>query len=277
MSDPYWQGSRLPALLIALFLLILFSVAFGFGRGIIDSLSDWVDGLQVWKSPVWLKLKVPIIILVVVGSLVVLLAYLRYEGQKEQQAVQKHAEGRGWSFSRWDETQEIRDKVETIFRDFQFDDPYWIRIVEAGQRHIFLFNCSYKHRKASGRSQSSNKIACLIQSERFRPTGIPVTIGIREWRGKMLSLMRWDEVAMENPLFAEKFLVLSEDPAMAREIVNESMQAMLLEHIGKPEYTPASITIGPGGAVVMTEQDLKHERLPDLIDLARRTETTAEE
>ena len=93
----------------------------------------------------------------------------------------------------------------------------------------------------------------------------------------MLSLMRWDEVAMENPLFAEKFLVLSEDPAMAREIVNESMQAMLLEHIGKPEYTPASITIGPGGAVVMTEQDLKHERLPDLIDLARRTETTAKE
>ena len=277
MSDPYWQGSRLPALLIALFLLLLFLVAFGFGRGIIDFLSDWVGGLQVWKSPIWLKHKVLIIILVIIGSLVVLFAYLRYEGQKEQQVVQKYAEGQGWSFSHRDETQEIKARVEKIFRDFQFDDPYWIRIVETGQRNIFLFNCSYKHRKASARSHNSNKIACLIQSERFRPTGIPVTICIQEWGGIMLSLMRWDEVAMENPLFAEKFLVLSEDPAMAREIVNESMQSMLLDYVRRPDYTPASITIGPGGAVVMTQQDLKHERLQDLIDLARLIETTAKE
>jgi len=64
---------------------------------------------------------------------------------------------------------------------------------------------------------------------------------------------------------------------MAREIVNESMQSMLLDYVRRPDYTPASITIGPGGAVVMTQQDLKHERLQDLIDLARRIETTAKE
>ena len=277
MSDPYWQGSRLPALLIALFLLLMFLVAFGFGRGIIDSLYGWASGLHVWKSPIWRQWKVLIIILVVVGCLVLLLAYLRHDGQKEQQAVQKHAESQGWRFSRWDETQGIKPRLETIFRDFKFDNPYWIRIVETGQKNIVLFNCSYKHREASGRSHSSHKGACLIQSERFRPTGAPVTIGIQEWRGNMLSLIRWDEVAMENPLFAEKFLVLSEDPAMAREIVNDSMQATLLEYLGKPEYTPASITIGPGGAVVMTEQNLKYERLPDLIDLARRIERTIRE
>lgn len=93
----------------------------------------------------------------------------------------------------------------------------------------------------------------------------------------MLSLMTWDEIAMENTLFAEKYLVMSEDPAMAREIVNESVQSILLDYIGKPGYTPASIIIGPGGAVGMTQKDLKHERLQDLIDLARRVETTAKE
>jgi len=93
----------------------------------------------------------------------------------------------------------------------------------------------------------------------------------------MLSLIRWNEVAMENPLFAEKFLVLSEDSIMAREIVNEAIQLMLLDYVGKHDYTPASITIGPGGAVVMTQQDLKYERLQDLIDLARRIETTVKE
>ena len=277
MSDPYWQGIRGPALLIALFLLLLFLVAFGFGRGMIDFLYDRVGGLQVWKSPIWLRLKVPIIILVVIGSLVVLFAYLRYEGQKEQQAVREYAEGQGWRFSRRDETGEIKGRGEKIFRDFQFDNPYWIRIVETGPRNIFLFNCSYKHRKASATYRNTNKIACLIESGRFRSTGVPVTIGIREWRGDMLSLITWDEVAMGNPLFAEKFLVLSEGPAMAREIVNESMQSLLLEYVRKPYYTPASMTIGPGGAVVMTQQDLKYERLQDLIDLARRIEKTVGE
>ena len=165
MSDLYWQGSRLPGLLIALFLLLFFLVAFGFGRGIIDFLSDWVGRLRVWKSPIWLKLKVPIIILVVVGSLVILFAYLRYEGQKEQQAVQKYAEGQGWNFSRWDETKDIKTRIEKIFRDFQFDDLYWIRTVETGQRNIFLFNCSYKHRKASARSHNSNKIGKISSTK----------------------------------------------------------------------------------------------------------------
>lgn len=277
MNDPYWQSIRGPALFIALFLLLLLLVAFGFGRGIIDFLYDWVGGLQVWKSPIWLKLKVPIVILIVICSLVILLAYLRYDGQKELQAVQKYAEGHGWSFSRRDETREIKARVEKIFRDFQFDDPYWIRIVETGQRNILLFNCSYKHREASAKFRSSNKVACLIESERFHPDGPPVTIGIKEWRGDMLSLITWDEVDMGNSVFAENFLVLSEDPAMAREIVNESMQSMLLEYVRKPYYTPASITIGPGGVVVMTQQDLKHERLQDLIDLVRQIETTVKE
>lgn len=277
MSDPYWQGIRGPALLIALFLLLLFLVAFGFGRGIIDFLYDWANGLQIWKSPIWLKLKVPIIILVVIAFLLVLFAYLRYEGQKELQAVQRYSEAKGWSFSHRDETQEIKIRVEKIFRDFEFDDPYWIRTVETGKRNIFLFNCSYKHREASAKFRSSNKIACLIQSERFPPTGIPVTIGIKEWRGDMLSLMCWAEVPMENSLFAEKFLVLSEDPAMASETVNESIQSMLLDYVRRPDYTPASITIGPGGTVVMTQEDLRYERLQDLIDLACRIEPTAKE
>jgi hypothetical protein len=276
MTDPYWQGSRLPALLIALFLLVMFLVAFGFGQGIIDSLYDWASGLQVWKSSIGRKWKVLVIVLVVVASLGALFAYLRYDGRKEQQAARSYAESQGWSYSPWNDTYGIKSAVEKIFRDFKFDDPHSIMIVETGQTSVFLCDCSYVYRESASR-RNSNKIACLVRSERFRPSAVPLTILIQEWRNIGFSLMRWDEVAMENPAFAEKFLVLSKDPVLAREIVNESMQSMLIEYVGRNDYTPVSITIGPGGAVVMTEQNLKRERLADLVDLARRIERNVKE
>jgi len=73
-------------------------------------------------------------------------------------------------------------------------------------------------------------------------------------------------------LFAQKFLVLSKYPVMAKEIVNKSIQSIMLDYSEKPLYNPVCISIGPGGAVVLTGRTLEHERLQDLIDLAHRIE-----
>jgi len=72
-------------------------------------------------------------------------------------------------------------------------------------------------------------------------------------------------------LFAQKFLVLSKYPAMAKEIVNKSIQSIMLDHSGKPLYNPVCFS-SSGGTVVLTERTLQSERLQDLIDLARRIE-----
>jgi hypothetical protein len=202
-------------------------------------------------------------------------AYLRYDSRKDQQAALSYAQSQGWEFSAWDDTHGIKTAVEKIFRDFKFDSPHYMRIVETGQRTVSLFNCSFIY-KESARRWNTKKIACLIQSERFQSIASPLTILIQEWRNLGFELMRWPEVPIENPVFGKKFLVVSDNPAMAKKIVNESMQSMLIEYVGKTDYTPVSITIGTGGVVVMTEQNVKQERLRDLIDLAHQIERAAE-
>jgi len=99
-----------------------------------------------------------------------------------------------------------------------------------------------------------------------------VEITTRDWTEAMIS----DKVDMGQSPFAQKFLVLSRDPAAAKEIINQSIQSILLEHAQNPLCNPVSITIGPGGAVVLTGSTLEHERLQNLIDLARRIESAVE-
>ena len=84
--------------------------------------------------------------------------------------------------------------------------------------------------------------------------------------------MQSDTVDMGESLFARKFLVLSKNPAPAKEIVNDLIQAVMLNHLENPLLNPVSVYIGPGGIVVLTGHTVEHERLQELIDLARRIE-----
>jgi hypothetical protein len=81
---------------------------------------------------------------------------------------------------------------------------------------------------------------------------------------------------MGSSPFAEDFLILSKDPVSAQIIVNESVKSVLLEHLQSELYNPVSVTIGPGGAVVMTGRTSEPERLHDLIKLALRIEAAME-
>ena len=85
--------------------------------------------------------------------------------------------------------------------------------------------------------------------------------------------MQSDKVEMGDSPFARKFLVLSKDPGSAKRIVNESIQAIILEHMRNPVSNRDSVIIGPGGAVVLTGRTAEHERLQDLVELARKLES----
>ncbi len=146
---------------------------------------------------------------------------------------------------------------------------YNIRTIETGQRSMYLFNCTYNYTEDSGRKSSSYGVACLIQSERFSPEIVAVDIVGRDWTEVMIS----DKVDMGQSPFAEKFLVLSKDPAAAKAAVSEAVQAIMIEHLKNPLDNPVRLTIGPGGAVVLTGRTDEPERLQDIIDLARRIES----
>lgn len=264
MSDSgYWTGLLITVLVIGVAFFCLF-----LGASIFVFVYDRISVFELWNSPVWIKLKVPLIIIAVIAFLAGVIAVARYQEQKELQAAQEYAQAQGWGFSRND-NQGLLARAEAILRSLKKMYIYNIRTIETGQRSMYLFNCTYNYTEDSGRKSSSYGVACLIQSERFSPEIVAVDIVGRDWTEVMIS----DKVDMGQSPFAEKFLVLSKDPAAAKAAVSEAVQAIMIEHLKNPLDNPVRLTIGPGGAVVLTGRTDEPERLQDIIDLARRIES----
>ncbi len=266
MSDSqYWTSLWVIILFIFLFYLIAV-----FGQAVFAFLYNRISTFEIWNSPVWLKIKVPLIVLCVIGFLATLIVFIHYERRKELQTARKYAYDQGWSFSQ-SFTQELKTKVEKILWDIEDFDFYYISTIETGKRNLYLFDCSYLYRKSVD-TDVVYGTACLIESNRFHPKDGSVNIGRRDWT----EVMQSDKIDMDKSLFARKFLVLSKDSVSAKEIVNSSIQAVMLNHLEKPLINPVSVYIGPGGAVVLTARTLEHERLQDIIDLAMRIEAVVE-
>ena len=252
-------------------IIILFYLILVFGQAILAFLYDRISVFEIWNSQVWLKIKIPLIIFCVIGFLTALMAYIHYERRKEMRAAVEYAQEQGWSFSKND-MQGLKPRVAGMFWDLKDFDLYYIRTVETGKLNLYLFDCSYLYLKELDASNFSYGTACLIESNRFNTGGVFVEIGRRDWG----EVMQSDKVDMGESLFARKFLVISKNPAPAKEIVNYSIQAVMLNHLEDPLINPVRVYIGPGSAVVLTGGTSEHERLQDLIDLARRIEAVAE-
>ena len=263
-DSEYWTSLWVLGLIIFFCLFCLY-----LGAAVLGFFADRISTYEIWKSPSWLKLKIPFIVLGVIGFIAAAITFSSYQEQKELKGAQDHAQAQGWGFSR--EAEEgFKVKVAAILSDLKFD-LYYIRTVETGQRDLYLFDCSYNNREASARSNhNSYGTASLVLSKRFRDVVAPLEIITRDWT----EIMQSDKVEIGETPFARKFLVLSKDPGSAKRIINESIQAIFLENISNPRYYPTSVTIGPGGAVVLTGRTAEPERLQDLLEFARKLEST---
>lgn len=262
----YWTSLWVLGLFIALSLAF-----FPLLGSLIAFLYDRMSTYEIWNSPVWLKLKVPLIVVGVICFVAAAIAFSRHQEQREMKTAQDYARAQGWRFSRAAE-EGFTARVAEILSDLKLD-LYNIRTVETGWRRLYLFDCTYINRNASSRSShDSYGTACLALSKRFQDDIVPVEIVTRDWT----EVMQSDKVKMDESPFTRKFLVLSKDPDSAKRIVNESVQAILLEHGSNPRSYPASITFGPGGAVVLTGRTAEHERLQDIVELARRLESAVQ-
>jgi hypothetical protein len=94
--------------------------------------------------------------------------------------------------------------------------------VETGPRSLHVFDCSYKYERDSANRRPSSGTACMIQSSRFRSEASPVTIIERDWTEVMIP----DKVDMGDSPFARKLLVLSKNPAAAKETVRQGMMSI---------------------------------------------------
>lgn len=262
-DSQYWTSLWVLGLVIVFCLFCLY-----LGSSIFAFLSERISTFAIWNSPIWLRLKTPLIVLSVIGFLAAAIAFSRYQGQRELKVAQHYAQAQGWGFSR-DAAESFKAEVAEILSDFKFN-LYYIRTVETGWRNLYLFDCAYNSRDASARKNYDYGTACVVLSNRFRDAIVPVEIFTRDWT----EVMQSDKVEMGDSPFARKYLVLSKDPASAKKIVNESIQAILLEYMSNSHYTPTSVIIGPGGAVVLTGRTAEPERLQGLLELARKLEST---
>jgi len=235
---------------------------------IIVFFSDRIITFEIWNSPIWLKLKIPVIILCFIGVLAAAIVSSRHKEQREMKVAQDYAQAQGWGFSR-DAADSFKAEVEKILSGFTFN-PYNIRTVETGWRNLYLFDCSYNSRESSGRKHPDYGTACLVLSNRFRDAVVPVEIFMRDWT----EVMESDKVDMGESPFAQKFVVQSKDSRLAKRIVTESIKEILLKQMSKPDSILPLVIIGPGGVVLLTGRTAEPGQLAGLLELARKLDST---
>lgn len=266
MSDSHYWTS-LWAVLLFIFLAICCFAAIA---AVFSYVYDRLHVLPIWNSPLWLRYKTTVIVVGVILCLAALIAFIYHQGQREVQAAREYAEAQSWGFAK-DVPQDLSDRVREIVSDLDIDLHY-ARTVENRNRQIWLFDCQYRNKSASGRQSYSYGIACLVQSSRFQPIKGSVSIELRDWSEVMTS----DKVDMGKTSFAEKFIVLSQDATTARQVVNDSLQAVMLQYLEDEDSGRLSVTLGTRGAVLLTGRVTDQTELQNLLKWARSIEEAAD-
>ncbi|MBM3470837.1 MAG: hypothetical protein FJX73_08610 [Armatimonadetes bacterium] len=190
--------------------------------------------------------------LFVVAIFAVALVYAVRWGRAHARAEMEFARTQGWTHTfahndRQGLPKRLADSLERVAPEKKFDLQS-IMTVESGWRKVFLFRCRYRrmYRMGEWERKDNPGSACLIESNRFKSVGSHVEI-------------RWIRGA-----------------ASAKEIVNESLQEVLLEYKKAPLAESAEdvvITIGRGGAVVSMWGPASPEQWLQLLDLCRQIES----
>jgi len=244
------------------------------GLAILGFFCDRIYDHPIWKSQTWLTLKIPIIVITIIVSLTVLVVIISRFSKKQEKAEKEFAQSQGWIYTEsYNDpqglTEALKARLEKVCPEKEFNLNNNMT-VESGRRSVFLFSCWYRVRDW-GRKTSLGS-ACLIMSGRFGSVSSQVDIS---GRSRIDGVLLSNQVDMGDSEFARKFIVTSKDPASAKKVVNESLQAVLLDHEREP-LIDAEINIGPGGAVVLKWGQAVPEQWLALVELARRIESAFE-
>ncbi len=258
-------------IVIILFCVLLLMVLVAMVIGLIGGR---IDQFPIWKTQTWLTIRIPAIVISVILTIIILVVIFSRIANKQSKAEKEFAQSQGWIYTESSNdpqgrTKELKVALEKVCPQKYFDVGYSMTI-ESGKRNIFLFGCYFKDRDWGHKQRHG--FACLIESHRFGPVGSQVDIiGL----GSVDTFVVPNQVDMGNSEFARNFIVSSKDPAMAKKVVSESLQAILLEGRMKI-HDYYEIIIGPAGAVIITWAYKTSDEFLALVDLARKIESVLE-
>jgi len=261
--------------MIRLFIILFFVLLFIFlVARVIGLIGGRIGDLPIWKTQAWTTLRIPVIIVGVILIITILVIIFSRMANKQSIAEKEFAQSQGWTYTEsysdpQGRTKALKNSLEKVCPKKYFDVSN-IMTVESGRRNVFLFGCYFKDRDWGHKQRHG--FACLIESDRFGSVGSPVDIiGLGSFDTFGVS----NQVDMGDSEFARNFIVTSKDPDLAKRVVSESLQAILLEGRMKI-HDYYEIVIGPGGAVIITWAYKTSEEYLALVDLARRIESVFE-
>lgn len=215
--------------------------------------------------------------LLVIAVFAVATAYAIRWNRAQGRAEVEFAQAQGWVHTfRSDDAQGLMGRLTDVLeralpeRKFALES---VMTVESGWRKVFLIRYRYKNREAASGVRDSPGSACLIESNRFKIVASPVTV---RRRGGSRKDRLPQEAGAIGPEFSRSFTLSSNDPTRAEDVVDESIQRVLLDHLESPLAVSDSslvVAFGPGSAVVLMWERASSEQWLHLLDLCRRIES----
>jgi hypothetical protein len=255
------------AILIAFFVLSA-------GSAVIVSIYDHFSGSSIWNSQTWKTWKIPVIVVAVVTGLALLTTAASLSSKKHEKVEKEFALAQGWGYSvKNNDTEGVISKIAAVLERVSPEKKYDVNTVMTVRHkkgNLFLFGCLYCERGASKYKLGS---ACLIESDRLRGIGSQVNIVPRTG---IDSALMFKQVDMGDSEFARSYIVSAREPTEAHQVINESMQTMLVEYKNSPDFSSYNfeIDLGPGGAVILRWAQIPPEEWLPLLELARHLEST---
>jgi hypothetical protein len=258
-------------LAVTLLFLIISSVFSSLISIVVAFLQNHIGGLLIWNSPVWQKIKIPVIILAVVSGLA-LLIYANHRSQKTREREDRDfALSRGWGYAvntndPEGQIAELERKIARVCLSKQYQVSSLMTIDDRNTK-ITLFDCVYSSR-GGGRSNPHVGSACFIESDRLSHLSSQVEVVPRTGLDGALIMK---QVNMGDTEFSRNYVVSSKNPEEALKVLEVAVQAALLEQkkMVSSIVHNMEIVFGPGGVVILLYRwPLPHERLA-LVEMAR--------
>jgi len=136
-------GSSLRMIYVLFLCLFLGSVILGF---FYDRIADHL----IWKSQIWLTLKIPTIVFSIIAILTILVTRNSRSSKKQENAEKEFAQSQGWIYTESYSdpqglTEELKARLEKVCSEKEFNILNNMT-VETGRRNIILFSCWYRVR-----------------------------------------------------------------------------------------------------------------------------------
>ncbi len=262
--------------ILAVFLLfIIISTVFSSVLSIIIAFfQHCLGGLSIWNSESWHRVKIPVIILAVVSGLALLLIASHRSDKAREREDRDFALSRGWGYVvRTDDPDGqiagVEEKIAGASPAKQYQVSSLMTIDDRNAR-MFLFDCVYS--TLGGRNNPHLGSACFIPSDRLGYMSSQVEVVPRT---SLDGALMFGQVDMGDSEFTRNYIVSSKNPDEAIKVINESIQAVLLEqkNISSSIVYNLEIVFGTGGVVILLyRRALQEERLA-LLEMAGRLES----